>query len=62
MSFLNGKGFSIKIPAGEHTLTGRTESNTNNSGPVLTVTFDFTAGHNYRVEIKDTMQFVDVTK
>jgi hypothetical protein len=62
MSFLNGKGFSIQIPAGEHTLSGRTESNTNNSGPVLTTSFNFVAGHTYKVEIKDALQFIDTTK
>ncbi|MDR0561725.1 MAG: hypothetical protein LBG73_03465 [Spirochaetaceae bacterium] len=55
-----GKSFTVKIPAGEHTLSGVATGATGDSPGTMTVTYTFTAGHKYTVKIKDgSFEIVD---
>jgi hypothetical protein len=63
-----GKSFRVKIPAGEHILTGSTHAISINddsmsivNGPELTTTFNFIAGYIYKAEISGdaVLQFIE---
>ncbi|GHV94141.1 hypothetical protein AGMMS50293_04610 [Spirochaetia bacterium] len=63
-----GKSFRIKIPAGEHILTGSTQEISINddsmsivNGPELTTSFNFIAGYIYNAEIRgdSVLQFFE---
>ena len=66
-----GKNFRVEVPAGEHTLTGSiqiisidNDSVYIDSGPKLTATFNFIAGHIYEADISDdsVLRFIEKNK
>jgi hypothetical protein len=61
---MGGGKFTVDIPAGEHTLTGMKPGvGGTGSGKPPTATYNFLAGHTYRVEIKGSdLVITDITK
>ena len=58
-----GGKFLVDIPSGTHTLVGMKVGMGQGSAQNPTITYDFLAGHTYRVEVKgDEIIVTDITK
>jgi muramoyltetrapeptide carboxypeptidase LdcA involved in peptidoglycan recycling len=49
-----GKSFTVKIPAGEHTLNGVSVGAMGANAGTLSITYTFIAGRSYTIKIKDS--------
>jgi hypothetical protein len=57
--------FQISIPAGKHSLTGWSGQVGLTAGagtPQMSTTYDFIAGHTYKIEASGSLQVTDITK